>query len=167
MKYELINNLAKDVKEIGYIQNGIVVSIIKYDEYPPKLGQVFCDGEFFGLDALAFGIALIDYYKIGNTKFKKNSYNLFLQLLQDENFYEKFFLSVKITFLEVASFIKKKDEEILLLNLKKIYNRSSNIKGLPKNFILNYVDKNSINNLLDKKLIYEDEEFYYYNSEQI
>ncbi|MBM7559464.1 hypothetical protein [Marinitoga litoralis] len=165
MKCELINNLAKDVKEIGHIQDGIIVSILKYDEYSPKLGQVFCDGEFFGLDSLSFGITIIDYYKVGDTKFKKTSYDLFLHLLKDESFYDKFFMNLKITFLEIASFMQKKDEEVLLLNLRKIHNRSSTIKGLPKDFVLNYIDINAINNLIEKKYIYEDDELYYYNPE--
>ncbi|WGS65432.1 hypothetical protein [Marinitoga aeolica] len=164
MKCELITNLSKDIKEIAYIQSGLVISTLKYEE-KEKLGQVFCEGDYFGLDSLVFGINLIDYYKVEKTRFKKESYQLFTELLKDKDYYNKFFLNLKITFLEIASFMKKREEEILLLNLRKVYNRSSNIKGLPKSFILNYIPKDKVNILLENKLIVEDEEFFYYNPE--
>ncbi|KLO22745.1 hypothetical protein X275_05415 [Marinitoga sp. 1197] len=164
MKCELIQNLSKDIREIAYIQNGIVISILKYED-KEKLGQVFCDGDYFGLDSLVFGINIIDYYKVGKTRFKKESYQLFTELLKDKDYYDKFFLNLKITFLEIASFMQKKEDEILLLNLRKIYNRSSKIKGLPKAFILNYIDKDRIYKLVEKELIKEDDEFFYYNPE--
>ncbi|GAB6188301.1 hypothetical protein JCM30566_00400 [Marinitoga arctica] len=160
---ELITNLSKEVREIAYVQTGMVISVIKYGD-EEKLGQVFCEGDYFGLDSLTFGINLIDYYKVvGKTRFKKESYDLFVAILKDEDYYNKFFLNLKITFLEIASFIQKKKEEVLLLNLKKVYNRNKNLKGLPKNFILNYVEKNKINILLENNLITEDNDFYYYN----
>ncbi|WP_143148339.1 hypothetical protein [Marinitoga hydrogenitolerans] len=162
MKCELITNLSRDIKEIAYIQNGIVISTLKYEE-TEKLGQVFCEGDYFGLDSLVFGINLIDYYKVGKTRFKKESYQLFVELLKDNDYYDKFFLNLKITFLEIASFMKKREEEVLLLNLRKIYNRSSDIKGLPKDFILKYISEEKINSLLENELIKDDNEFFYYN----
>ncbi|OQY10421.1 MAG: hypothetical protein B6I29_01440 [Marinitoga sp. 4572_148] len=160
---ELITNLSKEVREIAYVQKGIVVSIVKYND-DEKLGQVFCEGDYFGLDSLTFGINLIDYYTIGKqTHIKKESYDLFTTLLKSPGYYDKFFLNLKITFLEIASFIQKKQEEVFLLNLRKIYNRNKNLKGLPKDFILKYIEKSKINNLLENNLITEDNDFYYYN----
>lgn len=160
---ELITNLSKDIREIGYVQSGIIISTLNYND-EEKLGQVFCEGDYFGLDSLVYGINLIDYYKVGKSKYKKDSYQLFLELLKDEDYYNKFFLNLKITFLEIASFMKKREEEILLLNLKKVYARSHTIKGLPKDFINNYISTDKINDLKEKKLITEDDEFYIYNS---
>ncbi|AEX86017.1 hypothetical protein XO10_08020 [Marinitoga sp. 1135] len=162
MEVSLITNLSKEVQEIAYIQSGVVISVLKYGN-DEKMGQVFCEDDYFGLDSLIFGLNIIDYYKVGKTRFKKDSYSLFRDLLKDPNYMEQFFFNLKIIFMEIASFMKKPEEEILLLNLKKLHNRSQKIKGLPKEFVLTYISQDKIQKLLSSELITEDEELYYYN----
>jgi hypothetical protein len=159
MKFEELKNFGVTLNGVYKIKKGVVLGIT-YSEKKKRIAYVFKAGDYAGLEKYFFNVGLLELIPLGDVEYEFISDEELKKILKktaENKIFEKY---LKEFFMEIIALSKEGKKEILIYNLRKIMEFSTEFNGISKDMVIELEIKDEISELIREGIVFLSDEVY-------